>query len=190
MLLSKDTLISVTNRDNGTVGYTVQDLNIRRDFMPKETKEVTMEELRRLSYQPGGRNLIQGFFIIDNQDAIKELLGHVEPEYFYTESDIKDLLIKGTTDQLMDCLDFAPAGVIDLVKSIAVDIKLSDMNKRDAILQKTGFSVTDAIRVNEQTDEDEEQIEKPVGRRANPINKETNERRAMAPKQYKVVIPE
>lgn len=187
-MLNKDTLISVTNRDNGTVGYSVQDLNIRRDFMPRETKEVTMEELRRLSYQPGGKNLIKGFFIIDNEGAIKELLGEVEPEYFYTESDIKNLLLKGTIEQLMDCLDFAPSGVIDLVKSLAVDLKLNDLNKRDIILQKTGFNVTNAIRVNEESNENNEsQSEEKTGRRANPINKETIERKTKKPKTYKVV---
>ena len=36
------------------VGYYVPDLGIRRQFMPKETKEITFEELQKLSYLEGG----------------------------------------------------------------------------------------------------------------------------------------
>ena len=47
-----------------------------------------------------------------------------DPEYFYDENDIKVLLEKGTNDQLLDCLEFAPKGVLDLLKKIAVEMKL------------------------------------------------------------------
>lgn len=189
-MLDKNTLISITNRDNGTVGYYVEDLDIRRNFMPKETKEITFNELQKLFTQPGGDNLVEGFFIIDNREAIEELLGNVEPEYFYTEKEVRQLLTSGTIEQLMDCLDFAPTGVIDLVKSIAVELKLSDINKREVILQKTGFSVTNAIKIDEEDKENNEKEEEKVSRRANPINKEAVQRRAEAPKQYKVVMKE
>ena len=43
--MDKSTIISVTNRDNGVVGYTVPDLGIRRIYHPRETKDVTFEEL-------------------------------------------------------------------------------------------------------------------------------------------------
>ena len=48
-MLAKDTIIKVTNRDNGTVGYRIPEMNIRRLFQRGEVKEVTMEELRKLS---------------------------------------------------------------------------------------------------------------------------------------------
>ena len=113
-MLEKNTIIKVMNRDNGTVGYTIPDLNnLHRNFQPKEEKEVTMEELRKLSYLPGGETIIRDCLIIENEEALKELLSNVEPEYFYTEEDIKTLLTSGTIDHFMDCLDFAPTAVID-----------------------------------------------------------------------------
>ena len=51
----------------------------------------------------------------------------------------------------MDCLDFAPEGVIELVKKYAVELKVNDIQKRQAILDKTGFNVTSAIEINEET---------------------------------------
>ena len=43
-MLKDDTKITVTKRDNGSVGYTIPDLgNLHRNYQSKETKIVTME---------------------------------------------------------------------------------------------------------------------------------------------------
>ena len=90
---------------------------------------------------------------LNNDDAIEELIGKVEIEYYYDEDKVKDLLINGSIDEFLDCLDFAPSGVIDLVKNLAVTLKLNDYTKREAILEKTGFDVTKAIEINKATEE-------------------------------------
>lgn len=187
-MLEKDTLIKVVNRDNGTVGYTIPDLNnLHRNFQPEEEKEVTMEELRKLSYLPGGEAILRDCLVIKNEEAIKELLNKVEPEYYYTEEEIKNLLLKGTLDQFMDCLDFAPIGVIDLIKDLAVKMDINDIRKREAIFKKTGFNVDSAIRINAETAEKEKIVEK--SRRVaveNNTEEKKNVRRTSVP-QYKVV---
>lgn len=187
-MLEKDTLIKVANRDNGTVGYTIPDLNnLHRNFQPEEEKEVTMEELRKLSYLPGGEAILRDCLVIKNEEAIKELLNKVEPEYYYTEEEIKNLLLRGTLDQFMDCLDFAPIGVIDLVKDLAVKMNINDIRKREAIFEKTGFNVDSAIRINAETAEKEKIVEK--SRRVaveNNTEEKKNVRRTSVP-QYKVV---
>ena len=112
-----------------------------------------------------------------------------EPEYFYTEKEIKELLITGTLDQLKDCLDFAPEGVIELIKKIAVEIQLPDIRKRDAITAKTGFSISNAITVNQIMDAEDEVKEEPKAvRRATPIatGEDKAARRTNLPK-YNVV---
>lgn len=187
-MLEKDTLIKVVNRDNGTVGYTIPDLNnLHRNFQPEEEKEVTMEELRKLSYLPGGEAILRDCLVIKNEEAIKELLNKVEPEYYYTEEEIKNLLLRGTLDQFMDCLDFAPIGVIDLIKDLAVKMNINDIRKREAIFEKTGFNVDSAIRINAETAEKEKIVEK--SRRVaveNNTEEKKNVRRTSVP-QYKVV---
>ena len=43
-MLDKNTLVKITNRYDGRVGYSIPDLcNLHRVFAPIETKEVTME---------------------------------------------------------------------------------------------------------------------------------------------------
>ena len=188
-MVENNMTIKVTNRDNGSVGYSVPDLGVHRTFQPKESKEISAEELRKLSYLPGGDVIIKDYLIIHNEELLKELLGEVEPEYYYSEDEVKTLLLSGSLEQLQDCLDFAPNGVIDLIKSLAVSLKIDNVSKRKAIQEKTGFNVTRAIEINEETEEEETSKENNQGRRAAPIStkKEDAPQRRSAPPKYNVV---
>lgn len=191
-MLENNRMIRVTNRDNGSVGYTIPDMgNLHRNFQSGETKEVTMEELRKLAWLPGGQYILENLLVIENIEAQQELLPSVEPEYNYTKTDVENLLSKGSVEQLQDCLDFAPDGVVNMVKDIAVSTELNDMRKREVILEATKFNVSKAIEVNRET-EKEDAAAAPTGRRAAPINTTTQEnvaptgRRTAAPK-YNIV---
>lgn len=193
-LLDKDTLISVRNRDNGTVGYSVPDLRVHRSFTKGEKKMIPMDELRRLIYTPGGLKIVKHYLVIENEDAARELLGNVEPEYFYSRKDIANLLQYGSYESLVDCLNFAPVGVIDLVKDIAVKVQLNDVRKRQLILEKTGFNVDKAIEINKETEEERPAQEKKVrlSDEHKTVVKTVAEPavRMTAPPQYKVVSTE
>lgn len=184
--ISTSNLVSVTNRNNGTTGYTLSN-GIHRTFNLKETKKIDLEELRELSTIPGGDFLLKNYLIINDKSALDYLELNPEPEYFYTEEEIKTLLLSGSVDQLEDCLNFAPQGVIDLVKSLAIQLEIPDIRKRDLIFEKTGFNVNNAINVNkildtESTDKTETET---VQRKAQPINETTNT--AAPTRKYNVV---
>ena len=153
--MDKSTVVKVLNRDNGAVTYAIPEMNgLRRVFYAGETKEITLEELEKLSYIPGGMSLLKdSLVIVDNPKIIEHILGHVEPEYSYTKDDVINLLKNGSLDELLDCLDFAPDGVIDLIKNLAVEMPLNDVSKREAILNKTGFNVDNAIRIKKESAE-------------------------------------
>lgn len=146
-MLQNTDKIRIENRSNAIVGYSVPETNIVRRFVGKETKEVTMGELRQAIQIPGTFRLIEDNLIIHSQEAVAELLPNAEPEYFYTAEDVDFLLKDGSLDQLRDALDFAPGGVITLIKEEAVKTRLNDMSKREAILEQTGFDVTKAIEI-------------------------------------------
>lgn len=184
-MIDNNQIIKVTNRDNGHVGYTIPDLNnLTRTFTANETKEITMNELRKLSYIPGGMVLLRDYLVLDNKEAVEELLNQVEPEYFYTEEDVKNLLLNGSLDALKDCLDYAPVGTIDLVKQVAVELPLNDVAKRKAILEMTGFNVDSAIMINDATKE-EEKSDEHNGRRVN----NTKESKTEAPSGRRTAVP-
>ena len=148
-MLNKNTRIKIKNRNNGTVVYSLHDMNnLHRKFYANEEKEVSYEELQKLSYAPGGMYLLKNYFLIQNEEARDALIGGVELEYNYTEEDVKNLLLSGSLDELLDCLDFAPYGVISLVKDLAVKLEINDLSKREAIKEKTGLDITKAIEIN------------------------------------------
>ena len=168
--------VKVTNRDNSVVGYWIPELNVKRNFTKGEAKNIEADELRALAWTKGGRSVIKNHLIIDSAELVMELLGDVEPEYYYTEEEVKTLLLQGSEDQLRDALDFAPEGTIQLIKEVAVNTKLNDLRKRNIIQEATGFDITNSIRVNE---ESEIMPEEAKTRRAAPIT--TAESQSTAP---------
>ena len=170
--MEKTTLIKVLNRDNGSVIYSIPEMNgLRRVFQAGEIKEITFEELEKLSYIPGGMELLEdSLVILDNKQAINLILGHVEPEYSYSKDDIIKLMKTGSLDEFLDCLDFAPEGVKDLIKTLSVELPLNDVAKREAIYNKLGFNVDNAIRIKRESSEPIE--EKPVVKRRVQKNQE------------------
>lgn len=187
--MDKNTIIKVTNRNFGRVGYKIPEMGVQRQFMPRETKEITFEELEKLSFIPGGLKILKDYLVVKDKEAIDALNIHIEPEYFYTKEDIERLFEVGSLNEFLDCLDFAPDGVLDEIKELAVTLPLNDMSKREAILEKLNFNVTKAIEIqNMKYDGDED---KPVGReepkrRTSAPIVEVGGRRVSAP-EYKIV---
>lgn len=184
-MLNKETLIKVSNRDSGSVGYSVPELGVRRVFQRNEIKELPMDELRKLSYLPGGQVILNDCLVIHSEEALKELNPNYEPEYFYTEEDVKNILLRGSQAEFLDCLDFAPDGVINLIKDQAVKLELNDLAKREAIFKKTGFDVTKAIQINKESQvvaEEETKKRRAAVPTANKAEPAATGRRASAPK--------
>ena len=146
----------VKNRSASMVVYSLPELNVRREFMPGESKTITFGELEKLSYQPGGRSIMQNFLQIIDPDATNDLGIQREPEYNLSEQEIVKLMTTGSLDAFLDCLDFAPVGVIDLIKKYSISLPLNDINKREALKKKTGFDVTVAL-ANLQKEKEEEE---------------------------------
>lgn len=162
-----DKKYNVTNRSSSQVIYSIPELNLRREFAPGETKKISYEELEKLSYRPGGAALMANYLQIQEIEVLDKLNMHTEIEYHMSIEEIKQLLLNGTMDQFLDCLDFAPSGVIDIIKDLSVKLPLNDMSKRKAILDKTGFNVTKAIE-NSKEDEVGTKTEAPKRRAAAP----------------------
>ena len=193
--MENTTKVKVRNRSNSVVVYSVEDLRVRREFMPGETKTIPLEEVYALSQKAGGAAIIANYLFIENPAAVEEMSMNVEPEYYLDDKGVIDLLTNGSVDALLDCLDFAPAGVLDLVQKYAISLPVTDTRKIKAIKDKTGFDVAlalkhkaeleaEAAEANNQT-ESGMTVDQPTGRRVQPKQAETSGRRT-TPK-YNVV---
>ena len=99
--------------------------------------------------------MLEQFLLIIDEAVTTDLNVHREAEYDMSEMQVRDLLLTGSLDAFLDALDFAPMGVIDLIKAMAVKLPLTDLNKRKALKEKTGFDVDKAIMHIEEEKEDE-----------------------------------
>ena len=107
-------------------------------------------------------------------------------DFFYS---IVELIKTGSLDAFLDCLDFAPVGVIDLLKKYSVSIPLDNFEKRKALKEKTGFDVDLALKnIAAEKAEDEEKAEPAATRRVQPATETTTSGRRTAGTNYKVVI--
>lgn len=182
-------LVKVRNRSNGRSAYTLSQYkdraNLRREFAPGETLEIDLDELEALTYVPGGKVLLTEYLQVLDKDAIEKLQLNVEPEYDMSREDIINILQNGSMDAFLDCLDFAPSGVLDLIKELAVDLPLNDAAKRKAIKDKLGLDVDLAIKNNEESKSNTEP--KPKKERRVVNKEEENSGRRTSTPNYKVV---
>lgn len=155
--MDNKTMVTVRNRSNSIIVYNVDDLRVRREFMPNAAKQVPLEEIYALSQQAGGPEIIANYLFIESPAAVKKMSMNVEPEYYLDDKGVIALLTSGSVDALLDCLDFAPAGVIDLILKYAVELPVTDTRKIQAIKDKTGADI--ALRLKHKAELEAEAAE-------------------------------
>lgn len=193
MNTDKNKIYTVKNRSVGMVVYNIREDNIRREFSAGETKRIPYGELEKLSYQPGGRELMTNYLQIQEADATDNLGIKREIEYDMSEQDVVTLIKEGSIDEFLDCLDFAPEGIIDLIKHLAIQLPMTDTEKCKALKDKTGYDVLAALAHLEQERLDEKSAEaapaeKTSERRVKPAAPVQEGRRVETP-TYKVTTP-
>jgi hypothetical protein len=128
--------------------------------------------------------IIKQASISENIDILYGMQNGIEG---FLKEQIIDLIKTGSLDAFLDCLDFAPVGVIDLLKKFAVSVPLADYEKRQALKEKTGFDVDIALK-NMIADKAEDTTSSIVSTTTRRVQSEaaTSGRRTAAPK-YNVV---
>ena len=137
--------MKVTNRSTSAVGYELEELKVRRNFAPNETKDIPTKELETLYQQDGGYNLLRDYLMVSDKPWMEKHFAGAPIEYFWTVDDIKKSLFEDSKELFEETLDYAPEGVLDIIKDLAWRLPISDMNKVAAIRDKLGFDVLAAI---------------------------------------------
>ena len=178
--------MKVKNRSTCTVSYTVPDLNIKRVFVAGEIKDVPLKELQILVQQPGGRVILTEYLQVSKEDIRQLDVLEPEQEYFYSEDDVKRIMKFGSQDEFLDMLDFAPEGVLDMIKTYAVQLPLSDLFKINALKDKTGFDAAKALE-NSIDENGELQVASAPKRRVAAAEEKADAPKRRVPTEYKVI---
>lgn len=139
--------MKVYNRSDSNITYTLPELNTRRVFALGECKELDAKELEALWQMDGGTTIIKDYLMVDDEAWVAEHWEDAPIEYFWKSEDVRKCLVEDDLSLFQETLEYAPAGVIDLIKMLAWQIPITDLNKVEAIRQATGFDVLAAIDV-------------------------------------------
>ena len=180
-------ICNVKNRSGSHVVYNIPEIGVRRSFAPGEVKKISYEELEKLTYQAGGMEIISRFLQIQDETVLNNFNMKVEPEYHMNERQIANIIVNGSQDEFLDLLDFAPDGVIDLVKRMAISLPMTDYNKIKALKEKTGLDVEAALKnIRAEKEDEKPSIDDAVPQRR--VKKDEPAGRRTTP-QYNVVTP-
>lgn len=141
--------MKVTNRSDGNAVYALPEFNKRRLFSVGETKDLPEKELESLFQMAGGLEIIRDYLLIEDKDWVKQHMPDVPIEYFWKEDEITQCLLNDSYELFTESLDYAPAGVLDIIKRLSWQLPLTDLNKIQAMLvhPRLGFDVLAAIQI-------------------------------------------
>lgn len=149
MPITDNTSVDVRNLVDHKVVYRIPEDNVRREFQAFEVKKLKAGELRKLNYQYGGHVLLTQYLSVGNAELAKEFDVDCDEvvEYNWTATDVDKVLMEGSLDALLDALDFAPKGIVELIKDRAIQLRIPDTNKRKAIADATGCDINNTIEM-------------------------------------------
>lgn len=163
--------VPVRSRTEGSVAYKLDSLRVARSW-PKtgSVLQISIDELKELMVQPGGEYILRNLVIIEDEEARIEILGaEVQPEYNYTEDEIKYLLYEAEDNALLDCLDYAPIGVLELIKEYSLEKMPNTTAKIKAINQKLNINLNKIIEMMRDDDDDTAKQPTTNSRRTAPV---------------------
>ncbi len=144
----KNTKIEVVSRYAGSIAIKEMNTGIVRTW-PKcgDKLYLTEENIYNLVMAPGGRTIVENYLIVKNAEVLEDIEVATEPEYHFEVKEITDLLTNGTEEELIDAINFAPKGVLELIKDISVEIQLPNMNKRKIVDDMLQVDITKMIEI-------------------------------------------
>ena len=181
--MTEEKTVRVRSLVNHKVVFKDEDTHRRIVFNPYEIKVLPVDMLRRLNYSHGGAVLLRNYLSVEDDELAREF-GVPEDmvEYKWTREDVDKCLQSGSIDELLDALDFGPEGIKETIVSRAIELKINDVSKREAITNKTGRNIDSIINLKEQYDKametpEETNAETASRRRVNHNSNTTSGRR-------------
>ena len=158
MSVPDSTQVKVRNMVDYTVGYRIEEDNVRRQFSPHEIKTVTAGELRKLDYTRGGHVLLTSYLAVQNKSLAEEF-GIEEDvfsnEYNWDAARVDEVLLSEPIEILQDAMDFAPEGILQLIKDRAIALRLDSMDKRKVISDGMNIDLNNMIGLAEKAATDD-----------------------------------
>lgn len=188
-MFDKNKRIKVINRTDGALAYEIDTLRVTRVWQkPGDFLNISVAELLELRTVPGGTKVLEECLVIKDPEALRILFPdtEIEPEYSYGIEEVEFLLQEAPLEQLLDTLDYAPKGVLDLIRLKSIEKLPSETAKVVAINEKFNIDINKINELHEEKNVQEIVEEPKRKRRAAPL---TEEKPVKMPK-YNVISKE
>lgn len=145
--LKNDDTVTIRNLVKHQVVIVTPITHKRWELPPHSMMEVTVGDVRECSYDRGCRNIFRDYVQICNSELAKEF-GVFEDaiEYNWGDKEITEAVTTAPMDVLLDALDLAPDGIKEAIVDKAVELEISDMDRREAISKAMNVNITDKIQ--------------------------------------------
>lgn len=179
--------VPVRSRARGKVVYIIDALRVRRVWeKPGDVINISIDELVELRTVKGGQTLLDKYLVVEDDEAITMLYDYeLPPEYKYGEAEIDYLLHAGTNEQLFDALDYAPEGVLQMIRAMAIKNKPDTTAKVEAINKKFNIDLLTVIKNAEDNGDSDNNSETTQARRSAPVELSPEQKKSTS--KYKVV---
>lgn len=152
--------IKVINRTSGSLAYNIESLRVVRYWKkPGDYLNIAINELLELKTAAGGPTVLEDLVKIEDKEALSVLFpeNDIEPEYHYGEAEIDTLLYEAPIEQLLDALDYAPQGVLEIIKTRAINKLPNTTEKIEAIDKKFNTSIhkIHILQIDQEAQEEE-----------------------------------
>lgn len=183
MSIADSTQVKVRNMVDYNVGYKIEEDNVRRQFSPHEVKTVTAGELRKLDYTRGGHVLLTSYLAVQNKSLAQEFGVDEDSfanEYNWDAAKVDQVLLSEPVEVLQDAMDFAPEGILQLIKDRAIALRLDSMDKRKVISDAMKIDLNGMIELAIKAESTETKEAPKKTRRTSSNSTATKTRRAVA----------
>ena len=103
--------MKVINRSDGNVVYSLPELNIRRVFVPGESKDLSEQELNALWQIDGGASLLRNELMVQDEEWVNKTMPYAPIEYFWLIEDVDKCILEDSLELFKETLEYAPAAV-------------------------------------------------------------------------------
>lgn len=190
-MTNKNRRIKVVNRSKGSLAYYIDTLRITRHWTsPGDYLNISISELLELKTAPGGMAILEDCLLIEDQEALKVLFPDIElePEYNYGIEEVETLLYEADIEQLLDALDFAPKGVLDLIRLKSTEELPNTTAKIEAINERFKIDLNKMHEIHQEKGVTQEKEEPKRRRRTKPVTEKAEENTSLP--KYNIVEKE
>lgn len=189
-MVNKEKRVKVINRTGGSLAYKIDTLRVTRYWSrPGDYLNISIAELSELRTVRGGNTILRDCVVIEDEEALSVLFPDedLQPEYKYGIKEVEFLLYEGGTAQLLDALDFAPTGVLDLIKLKSIRKLPNETAKIEAINKKFNIDINKVHELNEEKLIPKEEIKPEQRRRTAPVIETEEPKKESSLPKYKVI---